>query len=287
MARPVISVIIPTRLDPARHASLQRAIQSIRAQQGLTPRILIVANGPAVCPALMNELATQPDVHLIHRPEPGLRGAMLAGRDAVSTPFFCYLDDDDEYLAGALQARIVPLLADPAIDVVAGRGYRMEGTQRAPSGRMSEGDALLELTHHNWLTSCGAVYRSARIGREFFARSQDCFEWTWIAFELMLTRRVHFIDHRGHLIHDTPGSLSKSAAYHRAHAGMVSRLLTLDLPAAVRHQLRIQQGRALHDLADHCRRARQWRPAWRWHLQSLLQPQGYRFAAYTRKLLGF
>ena len=282
----LISVIIPTRLDHARHAALHRALSSIRAQQGVPARIIIVANGPQIDRPLMAALATQADVQMLHLPAPGLKAAQLAGRDAVTTPFFCFLDDDDEYLPGALTSRIAPMLADPSIDAVVGRGFRIEEGQQRPSGRASDADPLDELTRHNWLTSCGAVYRSARVGREFFIRMPRYFEWTWLAFDLCLTRRLHFIDHRGHLIHDTPGSLSKSTAYHRSHSSSVARLLTLDLPQRIRQQLRIQQGRALHDLAEHYRQQRAWRPAWGAHLKSLMQPQGFRFAAYTRKLFG-
>lgn len=281
----MISVIIPTTLAPPRLGALDRAIASVRAQAGVSAQLIVVANGPRVDEAHARTLARLPGLRLIRRRPADLQAARLAGREAVDAPFFCFLDDDDEYLPGALAARLAPMLSEAAIDVVVGRGERFDGGVKSASGRLDAGDALDELITHNWLTACGALYRTRSIGREFFADMSDYFEWTLLAAQLCLSRRLVFVDHVGHLIHDTPGSLSKSGDYALAHHAALARMLQLPLPAAFRAQLRKQQGRALHDLADLHLSRRALAPAWRAHWQSLLAPAGWSFAAYTRKLL--
>ncbi|MEY3202439.1 MAG: hypothetical protein RIR70_1989 [Pseudomonadota bacterium] len=279
-----ISVIIPSRLDAARATALWRAIESIRAQQGVRAQIIIAANGTAQNAALGQAFKHAPDVTLLRLPQANLKAARLAGRQAVETPYFCFLDDDDEYLPDALSSRLQPMQQNATIDVVVGRGDRMEGGVRQDSGRAQIGPPLVELITHNWLTSCGAVYRTLSVPPSYFSALPDYFEWTYLAFALCLERRVHFIEARGHLIHDTPASLSKSAAYADAHAKVMARILALPLPADIRRALRHRYGAALHDLAEHHRATGQRASAWRCHLASLIQPGGGRYLAFTRKL---
>lgn len=276
-----ITVIIPTRLETARAEALARACRSVHSQQGVRQRVLLVINGASA------GCAVPPGCEALHLPAANLQAARLAGRRAVTTPFFCFLDDDDELLPGALAARLAPMCHDNSIDVVVGKGWRESGGRLRPSGRHTEGaaNALPELIHHNWLTSCGALYRSARVGSDFFADLPAVFEWTYLAFRLCLEKRVHFIDTPGHRIHDTPGSLSKSAVYHLGEVEVMQRILQLDLPREIRHALRVQHGRALHDLAEYYRRQHQIRRAWRAHLQSLIHPGGLQFLSFTRYLL--
>jgi len=285
--QPAISVIIPTRLDAPRSRALLRAIDSVRGQHLPGTRIILAVNGQRRDPALEAQLRECPDIAFVSLATPGVQAARLAGRDAVATPFFCFLDDDDEFLPDALNQRLAPMLGDAAIDAVVGRGYRIDAGRQTPSGRASRSTPLHELAQHNWLTSCGALYRSERIGRAFFSALPEHFEWTLLAFELCLSRRLCFIDHRGHLIHDTPGSLSKSNAYLGAQAQVIERVLKLPLPADTRGLLRRQYAAALHALAEHHHLTGARARAWRAHVSSLLQPGGARYIFFTRKLWPF
>lgn len=56
--------------------------------------------------------------------EGSLPRALIAGRRTVATPFYSFLDDDDELLPVAIDLRLAPLLADPAVDIVASNGYQ-------------------------------------------------------------------------------------------------------------------------------------------------------------------
>ena len=282
-----ISIIIPTRLDCRRRHEIERALTSIRAQQAVEPHILIAANGPEINDNLAHTLEACADTRLLHLPHADLAGARLAGRRAVTTPFFCFLDDDDELLPGALASRLAPMRADITLDAVAGRGWRIDRGIKNPSGRRTgkNCDPLAELVDHGWLSSCSALYRSGRLSSAFFSDLPDYFEWTFLAFKLCLTRRIGFIDTPGHLIHDTPGSLSKSRDYARAQVSTLERILELDLPPPIRSAIRMKYGEALHHLADHYHHENIPAAAWRSHLKSLIQPGGLRFAAYTRKLL--
>ena len=285
----VLTIIIPSVCTQARHASLLRAIAGALGSAPVDmATVLIVANGPGVVDEIVQELAGLPRVCVLHREEGSLPKAQLAGRGSVVTPFFAFLDDDDELLPGASTWRLEALAANPTADLCITNGWREVSGQLEPmhpSLQGVEADPLRALLARNWLASSAAMFRTATVGLTFFEEPQPYAEWTWLAYRLLLAgKRVAVVDRPGYVIHDTPGSLSKSGAYFSSYVGLFDRMLTCNPPVWVRDVLLHKRCAALHDLAgqslDECQVAK----GWSYHRASLFPIRhGWPYLAFSRK----
>lgn len=285
---PHIDVIIPTTCESSRWQSLQRAIASVQCQLGVRPRVVVVVNGTRFDPASFRQLGEMKDLEVIYREIGGVSGAQKLGRTQVTAPFFAFLDDDDEYLPGGLAARLQPLLESDSIDFVVSNGYDHcagEDYLRIEDVATVQRDPLRALLSENWLASCGGLFRSDRIPSDYFDGETNYFEWTWLAYRLMTERSMRFVDVPTFRVHDSPGSASKSMEYRLAEVMVLEKIAALSLPADVLARLRIKRGKALHGLADYFRSRGMSRLAWRYHLASLFNADGWRYLAYSRKLL--
>lgn len=283
-----ITVIIPTTCELRRWESLQRAIASVMQQSGVTPRVLAVVNGQRFDPTRYEALCQMPGVEVVYLAEGNASLAQRTGRSLVTTAYFAFLDDDDEYLPGGLKARLVPLEQDNALDFVASQGVRcFDGVDQPcwPSTGAIHRDPLRALADTNWLASCGGLFRTRSIAVDYFDGCSRYLEWTLLAYKLAASRRMVFVDTATFRIHDSPGSLSKSTAYRYGEIDVILKILQLQLPGDVRESVRVKLGKAHHDVSDFCRRQKLNTDAWRHHASSLRQPGGWRFFPYTRKLL--
>jgi len=96
----------------------------VRSQEGVIPLVLVIVNGDRVDSRVFEGLKTMQGV-VIHRLSEGnFPLALRYGRSVVTAEYFSFLDDDDEYLPGALKVRVTPLINEPQIDFVATNGYR-------------------------------------------------------------------------------------------------------------------------------------------------------------------
>ena len=285
-----ISVIIPTTCEAARWGSLQRAIRSLRDQRGVCVEVLVVVNGTRFDQTGYEQLRSMKGLRVLYREQGGLPGALRFGRTQVTTPYFAFLDDDDEYMPGALWHRSRPLAVDEGVDYVVSNGYRSDGESEQlvleSIGRIRR-DPLRALIAGNWLASCGGLFRSASVSIDFFDGTTSFLEWTLLAYKLASCRRGGFIDVATFRIHESPTSLSKSEAYKHAEVDVLRKILDLDLPDDVRRALRMKSGRANHRLSNHHLRAGNLGRAWRYHIASLFGPGGAGYLAYSRKLLPF
>ena len=288
---PRVTAIVPTAALPQRRESLMAAIDSLRSQAGAEVVPLVVANGPGADAALLAELGATPGVRLLRREAPGVCAARRAGREAVDTEFFGFLDDDDVYLPGAIAARLAPLLDDARVDLAVGNGFKMAGTERRLLATDADfaayaADPAGGLLDYNWLPSCAGLFRTDAVPADLFEPAEAHHEWTFLAFRLALTKRIAFVAQPTFCIGDTPGSLSKQSAHDWAVAEVVRRMLALEMPADLRRRVRRKLGAALHARANQCLRQGRVGEAWRWHVQSLAEPGGIaRYGAFTRKLL--
>lgn len=287
---PAITVVIPTLAEAKRAEGLRRAVASVLAQEGCVARPLLIVNGNRFDPMVVEEWRAHPGVRVHYEPIGSLPRAFRIGRSLVDTEFFAFLDDDDEYLSHALHVRLHALQADPRLAAVIGNGYRYEnGVRLASAWNLCEAarDPFAALLVNNWLTSCGGLYRSSLVDETFFTDTPAYMEWTYLAYKLCVNYRIDFVDTQGYIIHDTPGSLSKSVDYGHAHLSVLVRILELPLPAEARRALRGKYGAALHDLSASClNQGKRWQ-AFIYHCRSLLQPEGLRFLLYGRRFLGF
>lgn len=283
-----VSVIIPTTCERVRWRSLERAIAGVLAQEGVAAHVIAVVNGNRFDPACLEALKQKDGVTVLYRSTGSAPLAQAAGRDVVDTPFFAFLDDDDEYLPGALAARLAPLRADPALDFVVANGYRArDGRDELAIGdsRAIVADPLDALCHSNWMASCAGLFRTSTVTAAYFVDPAPYMEWTYLAFRLTASLRMRWLDAPTYRINDSPVSLSKSDAYLRSELDILQRVLTLPLPAPARRAVRRKIGRAYHVFAEKSRRQGNRAQAWRFHLGSLTRPGGWRYLSYSRKLV--
>jgi hypothetical protein len=287
-ALPTVDVIIATMCSAERAAELWRAVDSALSQQGVRVRLSIIANGARVDAGLLAQLRADPrlTVHVLE--EGSYPAAVRVGRLHVTQEFFSFLDDDDEYLPGALETRLSVLQARPELDFVATGGYVNYGTSETtishPADRIAE-DPIRELLNRNWLQPCGHLFRSATVTEEFFDGSTKYFEWTILGFRLCLSRRVAFIDVPTYRKHDMPGSLFKHPGVAAGYLAAVSLMSSLDTTGRYRKELRRHRVAALHVLSEAHRRSGSLALAWKCHLMSLRHLRGWRHLPYTRHLL--
>jgi hypothetical protein len=272
---------------PERAELVQRAVLSVRRSSALPVTIIVVVNGNRSDPGLVAWLREQHDVQLEILAQPSLPHALLRGRELVRTPYFSTLDDDDEYLGNAIDLRL-EAIRESGADLVVTNGFRYcSGTIERSYDTLEKVSAnpLEELFRTTWLHNGNALYRSDSVGREFFADHHAYAEWTWLAYRLALTgKRIAVLETPTFIYYDTPGSLSKSAAYRAAYISLYRKMLEANPPPAVVRCIkrRIQAG--WHDLScdalDHGRRLE----ALRCHVRSLAAG-GVRYFSFGRRLL--
>lgn len=282
-----VSVIIPTTCERVRWEALERAIASVLAQEGVAADLIVVVNGDRYDSSCLEALKRKDKVTVLYRSTGSAPLAQAAGREAVRAPFFAFVDDDDEYLPGALATRVAPLLADPALDFVVTDGYRARAGQDelavGDQGAIAR-DPIGALCDRNWMASCAGLFRTRSVTLDYFADPAPYMEWTYLAFRLTGQLSMHWIGTPTYRINDSPVSLSKTDAYLQSELDILRRIMALPLPPPVQRRVRRKFGRACHVFAEQSR-AHSLARAWRFHLASLVQPGGWRYLAYSRKLV--
>ena len=287
MNHPRITVIIPTTCNSARRESLTRAIAGVLSQEGVAVELVVVVNGTRYDPALLSTLRADPRFRVVYQEEGNLPAALRLGRSHVTGEFFSFLDDDDEYLPDALRMRAAHLLADPELDVVATNGLR-----DAPADARYiddtcgiNDDPFAAMIRRNWLASCGGLYRSSAIHLDYFDGKTKHFEWTLLAFRILLAKhKTLFVNVPTYRVYDSPGSLSKSLEYQRAAVGFLEYLLSMQPPPRIHRALRRKLTIAHHDLSSQFLQAKDRGNAWRYHFKCLTGPGAWHYLAYTRRL---
>ncbi len=282
-------MIIPTLACEERGQMLRRAIASVVEESRVPVETVVVVNGNRWNADLVNEIRKLPHVRLVQVELGSLPNAISVGRRLVSAPYFSFLDDDDEYLPGAVDSRVGVLQGNPEIDVVVTNGYRNVGGVDEPAFAGApdlQPDPLLALFRRNWLPSCGGTFRTATVTADLFDQVAGGLEWTWLAYSIAVAgRTVHAIDEFTFRIHDTPLSESKSDAYLLNQVACFQRMLAKSPRADITSLLRRELAHVFHDVSDfHLRRGNR-RLAWRNHLASLGTWYGLRFLPYSRHLL--
>ncbi len=286
---PAITVIVCTMAETQRKASLLHALDSARAASAQPVQLVIVVNGQRRDPEVVQALQGMADVVLVSLPQASLPAALLAGRQAVTTPFFCCLDDDDELLPGAIDLRLPPFLAGPSVDIVVSNGYVCKGGSDALLYRHLDKLAaapLHALFRENWLASCGALFRTSSVDSSYFDDPLPYTEWTWLAFQLARDgKTVATIDQPTFRIHDTLISTSKRPQYGDALEILHQKMLDSAPPADIARLVRQRIGARLHLKAEQLWRNGQLPAAWSAHLRSLAHPGGLRYLPFSRHLL--
>jgi glycosyltransferase involved in cell wall biosynthesis len=286
---PAITIIVPTLGLRERAVSLQTAIASALAQEGVCPTVLVVLNGASRDPEVERTLREDRRVTLSVRDSRGLPAALAAGRALVSTPWFTALDDDDFLLPGALQLRVRALEERPDCAAVITNGFRRNGGGdelhvKADSG--VHADPLRAMLKSNWFLPGSWLCRTAMVGVDVFDEMPSFLECTYLGLRIAAAHPILWRD-TPTVVYSvgSPAAESLSRAYVLGQVDALRRIIELNLPDDVRHALRRRIAGAYHAAADHERMAGALSAAWRWHVASLVQPSGWRYLPFTRHLL--
>jgi glycosyltransferase involved in cell wall biosynthesis len=284
---PATSLIIPTMACAERGSALIRAIDSVNAQDGVLPCIIIVVNGGGADPQLIREIRSRPNVTVEILSDANVSAATRLGRSIVRTSTFAFLDDDDILLPNTLRLRLDALVGQSA-DLLVTNGRRADGTPVCTNAIQINDDPIMALLRENWLASCAGLFRTASITGEFFDGRTKYNEWTLIAFKIAVAgRKIIFVDVPTYEISNTAGSASKafSEEYFRVSTGVVSHMLE-KAPRQYRPALRKKLLSEMHAASDFHRGRGDVKAAWTYHMKSLYSG-GWQYLPYTRRLLRF
>lgn len=138
-----VTVVIPTRDRPA---MLADAVASVVAQEDPPAGILVVNDGSR---RVATDLPDGERLHVVdNRRTPGAPGARNTGLAMTETPWIVFLDDDDLWDAGFLEAMTEEIRRLPETAVAVGSGFRIRtvnGTivERIPERREVGGEDLV------------------------------------------------------------------------------------------------------------------------------------------------
>jgi hypothetical protein len=284
-----IDVVIRSTLELRRKGEVLRAIESVKRQTAVRATPVVVANGERYDASLMDDLSRRQDIRFAYFREASPGRAMRIGREAVTAPFFAFLDDDDEFLPNALSARLEVMQIDAGLDVVVTTGFFEKNGElniHIPNIAEDQDDPLFAITKRCWLSSCGGLFRSRSVTADYFDGTTDYQELTLLAFKLVVAGlKIRFLNQPTYIVHDTPGSLSKSHAHVEASELVIGEMLSYRMPAHVRRSLQEKYRNTLHVLVENYgAQGLQWK-AWRYHLRSMTPPHTFKYLAYTRKLI--
>lgn len=180
-ADPLITVIIPTSCESSRANFLNRSIKSTEIQQGVQLEILLVCNGNKQDEDLMNALKSTYSLKIVRLEEGNVSKARYEGLRNSNGEYFCFLDDDDEFLEGSLSRRLEIFQSNPKYDVVVTNGllHTSDGDEQLVSETIASkinSNPSLTFLEQNWFAlSCPQVlgpdgmldsHRGARHGTE-------------------------------------------------------------------------------------------------------------------------
>lgn len=290
MLRAQVTVIIPTMCGNKREKELVRAIASVKAQRGVAVETLVVVNGQWFEPSLLKTVTDTEGVTVLMLATPGISNARLQGRKHVTTPYFLFLDDDDELYPQAL-LELLATFDTSSIDtglVVADayNDYRCANYGFFPSPAEIERDPLNALLAKNWLITQSALFKTALCSAHFFDIQTVSNECTMIAFNLALEGiKVRVNEQVLALIHDQVDSESKSERFITQEPMVIQWMLTKNLSREIKVKLRRKLASAFHSNSVFYLDRKMFFKAMVAHVRSLLIPDGDHYALYGRHIL--
>jgi glycosyltransferase involved in cell wall biosynthesis len=286
-----VTVIIPTAAAYCRFASLKKAIDSIFLATSQDVSIIVAVNGNKQSPVVIAMLESFDRVRIEYFEFSSAPLACREGVRLVSSPYYCFLDDDDEYLPNAIDDRLKKISSNDNFDLVVTNGYRnvagMDSIYLTEIESITS-DPMRALFHQNWLPSCGALFRTDRIGPEYFENPHPYVEWTWLAFNLIISgKNIAVLNEPTYRINETSVSVSKSVEYFNSIYGLYKRMLQCSPQPQTVRLIKSRLADWFHSDAEQKWQQGQMFAAWRSHFQSLTFIGGWRYLTFTRKLFKY
>lgn len=290
VVQPRVSAIVRSTGDSSRAGVLRRALRSIFQQPGVSIDCIVVFNGTAYDAELLQWVQRQPDTRTVVLAGPDKALATAIGRSLVGGDFYCFLDDDDEFLPGALCFGANYLMEHPRLDCVATNGYCVEGDDvrilLEDADRFAQDGYIPTLLRaRNWLVSCGGMFRTATVGEKYFLDLTRHREWTLIAFRIASDLDVQFVNRPTCRVYGAPDSQSNETAYVDAAVETLDAMLRWNRDPRNVPLLRKRQAEAYRNAASHYRMQGDFARAWRMFWRALELPGGWRHVPYAALLL--
>lgn len=290
MERHTVSVIIPTTCQASRSNCLYRAIESIVNQSEVVVEVIIVLNGDQYDHKLVANLTEDDRVRLIRLEEANVSTARFVGVCNVTGDYFCFIDDDDEFLPDAFKLRLA-LFSSQDADIVVTNGYiYTEGNDipvvKPGAAKEISANPVDSFLRRNWFGSAAAFFKTKSFDPEIFNFSFKYFEWTYLFFLLISKGNRFYFDETAtyRKYEDNPSSVSKSIEYSMAYPAFLRTLNGLPLADDFKRIVQCKYITALNMQSNlEMRQGFLWR-AWKSHLKCLLNG-GWQYISYTRHLL--
>ncbi len=286
-----VSVIIPTTCQKERSKLLQRANESIVTQTGVVVDAIVVVNGNRYDPDLLTTLTADTRIRVIQIAEGNVSIARHVGVLSANGRFFCFLDDDDEYLSNALISRVGIFTENKAADVVVTNGFEHVDGEDSPLVAREDEDYIrknpeLGFFRRNWFASPASLFDAEAIGADCFDFIYKHFEWTYLFFFLLSKRKkIHFDPTITYRVNGgSPLSVSNTEEYAMAYPDFVRELIFLPLHPEIKRKLRAKYVTALNARSNIELKRGQRLLAWKSHMKCLMNG-GWQYLPYTRHLL--
>lgn len=289
-SKPVVSVIVPTTCEMLRRELIERAIESVLSQTGAALELILVVNGNRFDTDFLYNIRRDRRIRIIQLSDGNVSRARLSGVRAARGEFFCFLDDDDEFLEDALRARVERMRLMSDVDVVVTNGFILGSDEQplvtdALAQKIRE-DLPLSFQETNWFPSAASTFRKSRIEAPFFDFPYKHFEWTFLFYKLISTGKhidyLHVPTYR--VFESSPLSISKTDAYLLSYPDILLDLLALPLSDPLRTGLKRKLPPSLNAVSQLHLRNKRISQAWSAHLKCLAHG-GWRFIPYTRAFL--
>lgn len=286
----LVSAIVRSTGSPSRNAEFKRAVRSILSQSGVRAECIVVFNGVNLDDTLVEWVQSQENTRHVILSQADKARATLCGRRLVRGEFFCFLDDDDEFLPGAFERSANILQNTPRLDCLASNGFYVTAKGvRCVFSRADQfaRDGYVEslLRSRNWLASCGGMFRSVSVGPEYFENLPRHREWTVIAYRIATNLQVRFVNRLSYRIFSLADSQSKRASYMDAATEALAVMLEATKDPRRAQLIRRRTSIAYHSIASYYRHRRDFRRAWAAYWSAVRSSGGWKYLPYAALLI--
>ena len=290
MPSPEVTVIIPTLCCAKRSEELVRAIRSVTEQQGVEIIVLVVVNGSLFDPELLGKVSDTKGVKVLSLEVAGISNARFRGRQYVDTPYFLFLDDDDELYPFALHDLLGKFsLSESDVGLViadAYNDYRSKNYGFYPSCSEIELHPLAALLDENWLIVQSTLFKTEVVPSRIFDIKTNSNECTMIAFNIALENiKIKVLDKVICVIHDKEDSESKTEHFITNEPYVIKWMLTKDVPREIKIKLHRKLAAAFHNNSMYYLKRNVFLAAFVNHVKSMLISAGDSYFLYGRHIL--